>query len=288
MNSMTGYALKTAEFDDYTVHCEIKSLNNRFLELKFRLPPYVPELEQMIRGRIKAEIKRGKVEVYVRVEAKEKSELEIIKALLLKYHGIVKEIEETCDLALQVSVSELLAMRNILGHHEEYSYIELPAERIVGVFDETLAAFSESRHTEGEHTKKDIGRHIEDLKSSLYRIEEECPAIVERYTSHLKEKISELVDGKVDETRLMMEAAIYAGKMDIAEEISRINGHLKRLEGLVCGNGSCGREMDFLVQELLRETNTIGSKVGDYTVSGEVVNMKTVLDKIKEQVRNIE
>ena len=285
---MTGYALKTVEFEDYTVHCEIKSLNNKFLEVKLRLPPYMPEIENSLRKYMKASIKRGKVEVYIRVEVKERTEFEIIKSLLRKYYGIVREIEEDADFHLQVSVSELLGMKNILGHHEEYSYIDLPSERIVEVFEQTLLLFNESRYIEGENTKMDITQYIGTIMKSLKKIEKTCPAIVERYKSQIKQRIQELLDDKVDETRLMIEVGIFASKVDISEEISRINSHVKRALGLIERNESCGRELDFIIQELHREINTIGSKVGDYAVSDEVINIKTMLEKIKEQVRNIE
>ena len=285
---MTGYALKTADYEDYAVHCEIKSLNNKFLEIKFRLPPYIPELENTLRKILKASVKRGKVEVFIRIEAKERAELEIIKSLLRKYSSIVRGIEEDTDLHFQASVSDLLAMRNILGQHEEYTYCDLPAERIISLFEETLSAFNESRYTEGENTKNDISSYIDDINRSLRTVEGACPSVVERYKAQIRERIVELLDSKVDETRMMMEVGIFASKVDISEEVSRIKGHMERVKELIENEDACGRELDFIVQELLREINTIGSKVPDYAVSGEVVNMKTALEKIKEQVRNIE
>jgi len=123
---------------------------------------------------------------------------------------------------------------------------------------------------------------------SLKKIEDACPAVVERYKAQIKQRIQELLDDKVDETRLMIDVGIFASKVDISEEISRINSHVERAVGLIESKESCGRELDFIIQELHREINTIGSKVGDYAVSEEVINTKTMLEKIKEQVRNIE
>jgi uncharacterized protein (TIGR00255 family) len=286
--SMTGYALQTAEFEDYTVNCEIKSLNNKYLEIKFRLPPYMTGLENSIRKSLKVAVKRGNIEVYIRVDAKEHTEFEIIKSLLMRYYGIIKELEAATDFPLQASVSELLAMRNILGRSEEYSFIDLPVDRIMELFEKTLGVFNENRYREGENTKIDISRHVDSILTSLQRVEGDVPTIVEKYKSQIKGRIVELLNGKVDETRLMMEVGIFAGKVDISEEITRIQGHIKRVHSLIRSEESCGRELDFTVQELFREINTIGSKVPDYAVSEEVVNMKTALEKIREQVRNIE
>jgi uncharacterized protein (TIGR00255 family) len=285
---MTGYAQKSVESGDYTLHCEIKSLNNKFLEMKFRLPPYLFGLESKLRQMLKSSIKRGKVEVFIRVEVKENLEFDFIKSLLKRYYNIIKVIEGETDLKVQVSISELLSLRNLLGQRDEYSFIQIPDEKVVDIFAQTLNALQKSRHIEGNNTKKDLITYIKDITNSLKKIEKKCPQVTQRYKNQLKERINELLNNKVDEARLMMEVGIFSSKVDISEEISRINGHVGKMVVLINSNESCGRELDFIVQELNREINTIGSKVPDFTISEEVVLTKTSVEKIKEQVRNIE
>ena len=285
---MTGYAQKSVESGDYTLLCEIKSLNNKFLEMKFRLPPYLFGLESKLRQMLKSSIKRGKVEVFIRVDVKENLEFDLIKSLLKRYYNIIKVIEGETDLKVQVAISELLSLRNLLGQRDEYSFIQIPDEKVVAIFTQTLNAFQESRHIEGDNTKKDLITYIKDITNSLKKIKKKCPKVTQRYKNQLKERINELINSKVDEARLMMEVGIFSSKLDISEEISRISGHIGKMVVLIKSHESCGRELDFIVQELNREINTIGSKVPDFTVSEEVVLTKTSLEKIKEQVRNIE
>jgi uncharacterized protein (TIGR00255 family) len=286
--SMTGYAQRSIEYDDFTLYCEIKSLNNKYLELKFRLPPFLLGCEKILRQMLKSSIKRGKVEVFMRVEIKENLEFDFIKSLLKRYSDIVKGIERETDLNLQVSISELLSFRNLLNQRDEYTFIQVPDEKVVEIFTQTINLFQESRHIEGENTKKDLLTYIREITSSIKRVEKKCPKITKKYKEQLRDKINELLNSKVDEARLMMEVGIFASKVDISEEISRVHCHIDKMVTLINSNESCGRELDFIVQELNREVNTIGSKVPDFTVSEEVVRAKTSLEKIKEQVRNLE
>ncbi len=288
MNSMTGYALKSSEFKDYTVYVEIKSLNNRFLELKFKIPPYMENLESRLRKRLKASVKRGKVEVCIKVEAKGHLESKFIKSMIERYYGLIKDIEGKTDFRFQVSLSEILSLKSLINPYEEIAYMHIPAKTVEEIFDDALKDFQDSRYIEGENTKKDLLKYMQMITNSLKRIENVYPSVIVKYKNQLKEKIYELMDGKVDEARLMMEVGIFASKVDISEEISRINGHIGKMLNIIKSNRVCGRELDFIIQEINREINTIGSKVPDYAVSEEVVNTKTSLDKIKEQVRNIE
>jgi uncharacterized protein (TIGR00255 family) len=285
---MTGYAQRSTESEDYTLYCEIKSLNNKYLDMKFRLPPYLLRLENKLRQMLKSSIKRGKVEIFIRVDVKENLEFDFIKSQLKRYYSIIKGIEGEVDFKIQVSISELLSLRNLLGQHDEYSFIQVPDKKVIEIVTQTLEAFQGSRYVEGENTKKDLMTYIKHITNSLKKIAKKCPGVTQRYKKQLKERIQELLNSKVDEARLMMEVGIFASKVDISEEVSRIRGHIDKMVSLINMNESCGRELDFIVQELNREVNTIGSKVPDFEISAEVVLVKTSLEKIKEQVRNIE
>jgi uncharacterized protein (TIGR00255 family) len=314
---MTGYASKAFEYQGFNILIEIKSLNNKFLDVRFRLPSSLGfagpgpvsatkgassskgvtqqqgistpgSLEWRLRRIIKRHINRGKIDVYISLTAEEDYEFTMIKSMIDRYYGIIKKIEDETSISIQLSLSEILLMKNMLNPHEDIVRTDIPEDVIEGIFAETLEAFQESRRIEGEDTREDIYGCIEMIKKSLKKIEKEYQPIVDRYKIQLKEKIRDLVDEKLDETRLVIEAGIYAGRVDVSEEISRIKGHTDKMLRTIKSDGSCGRELDFITQEINREINTIGSKVPDFSVAESVITVKTYLERIREQVRNIE
>lgn len=288
MNSMTGYAAQSFEFDEYAIFIQIRSLNNKFLDIRFKLPFYLEYLEEKLRRRLKSYVKRGKVDVFVKVSAKEQLELRMLRELFSKYGRLLSEVERETDFRMQVSLSDLLSVRYFFNNTEEMGYIEIRDEDFEKCFIQTVEKFQESRHAEGEMTKTELRYHISEINSIIEKIEATYPAVVDSYRTQLKEKVQELIGSQVDETRLMMEVAVYANKADISEEISRIKSHVSKMEEIIGSSGTCGRELDFISQELNREINTVGAKVPDYTISECAVQIKTALEKIKEQVRNIE
>jgi uncharacterized protein (TIGR00255 family) len=285
---MTGYASKTCDYQDYTLTVEVKSLNNKFLELRFRLPPVLDHLEERLRRVIKQFVQRGKVDVFINLSAKEARELQSIKMMIGKYYGIMEKIREETGYGSQATLSEIIALKNLINPFEDVGYADIPDELVEKVFTETVRCFQDSRAAEGEHAKRDILSYIEAISASLGRVERLFPEVSVRYREQLKDKIRDLVDGKLDETRVIMEAGIFASRVDVSEEISRVRGHIGKFLLTAGAAGACGRELDFIVQEMGREVNTIGAKVPDYSVAEEVVSMKTNLEKIKEQVRNVE
>jgi uncharacterized protein (TIGR00255 family) len=267
---------------------EVKSLNNKFLELRFRLPPALDHLEERLRRIVKRFVQRGKVDVFVKLVAKEERELQSIKMMIGKYYGIMKKIREETGYGSQETLSEIIALKNLINPFEEVGYADIPDEFVEEVFTETVRCFQDSRAAEGEHAKRDILSYIDAISSSLSRVERLFPEISVRYREQLRDKIRDLVDGKLDEARIVAEAGILASRVDVSEEISRARGHIGKILRITGASGACGRELDFIVQEMGREVNTVGAKVPDYGVAEEVVSMKTNLEKIKEQVRNVE
>ncbi len=321
MYSMTGYASKSFEHQGFNILIEIKSLNNKFLDIRFRLPASLGysspgsisppggrssrdakaspgggpsggkppgSLEWRLRKIIKQHVKRGKIEVLISLTAEEDQEFTVIKSIIDRYCGIIKKIQDETSFNIQISLSEILLMKNLLNPHEDIIRPDISGEVIEEMFGETLKAFQESRSIEGEDTKEDIFGCIEMIKTSIEKIEKEYPPIVDKFKIQLKEKIRNLVGEKLDESRLIIEAGIYASKVDVSEEISRINGHTLKLLRTIESDGSCGRELDFITQEINREINTIGSKVPDFSVAENVITVKSYLERIREQVRNIE
>jgi uncharacterized protein (TIGR00255 family) len=285
---MTGFAFRSFEYEDCTLYIEIKSLNNKFLEMRIKLPFQMEHFEEMIRGLVRQYVKRGKVDVSVRIVAKEQLEYNFVRSLLQKYSKIIKKLEEDTGYSLNMSVSELLSLTSFFNSYSDIAVVTIDEEVLRDAVVKTIDEFQESRFREGENTKEDIIEYVGAIVGSVESVGRMSPTIIEKYKTQLKDKINELVGGELDETRVLMEVAVYANKIDISEEISRIKGHLNKMLHIVEKDGSCGRELDFMSQEVNREINTIGAKVPDYTISEKVVDMKTNLEKIKEQVRNIE
>jgi uncharacterized protein (TIGR00255 family) len=289
VNSMTGYAALNFEYDEYTLNIEIRSLNNKFLDIRFKLPLYLEYMEERLRRILKIHVRRGKVDVTVKVAAKEQMELRVLKAIVSKYVRILNEVKRESDVELEVSLSDLLSLRHFFNETEDMTRIELDEKRFEACFIQTIERFQESRRAEGEMTKAEIQAHIREINETIGKIEALSPAVMETYRTQLKEKIRELIGSQIDETRLMMEVAVYANKTDISEELSRVKNHVRRMEEtLECSNAACGRELDFIGQEINREINTLGAKVPEYSISECAVRIKAALEKIKEQVRNIE
>lgn len=288
MYSMTGFAFKNFEFEDCTLFIEIKSLNNKFLEMRIKLPFQMEFFEEIIRSIAKKRVKRGKLDINIRVVAKEQMEYHFVRELLQKYSGIMRKLEEDTGYSLDISVSELLSLASFFNSYSDIAAVSISEDALREAFVQTIEEFQDSRLREGENAKEDITAYIHAILESVESVERMSPAIIDKYKTQLQEKINELISGKMDETRVLMEVGVFANKIDISEEISRIKGHLKKMLSIIQKDGSCGRELDFMSQEVNREINTIGAKVPDYAISEKVVDMKTSLEKIKEQVRNIE
>lgn len=288
MHSMTGYVSRCFEFDDFSIFIEIKSLNSKYLEIKFNLPIHLEYMVNRFRDILRKSVKRGRVDVNVTLIAKEKMEYKLLKALVEKYYSIFRRIEEDTGYRLNLSFSDLFSLRSVFSSLGEAFSIPVPEEKLEKNFQETVEDFQRFRLREGDLARADIAMYIDVIERSLKSIESDYPSLVVRYKEQLKNKIRELIDAEIDENRLVMEACIFATKADVSEEISRMRGHLASMRSLIDSGRSCGRELDFITQELHREINTLGSKVPEYSVSEQVVFIKTSIEKIKEQVKNIE
>jgi len=285
---MTGYASRSFEREELVLFWEIKSLNYRYLEVRVRMPPALEQFENLVRRLTGGLVSRGKVEVTLKLAAAERMELNLLRGQIVKYHRFLTDIARETGISLQHSLSELLALRTLLGGREEEPQACLTEEDLRGMFQEVAGEFDRSRREEGAMTRREIEGYLAGLSRSVDQVEAALPGVVERFREGLEERIRELVREQVDETRIVTEAGIYANKVDVSEEVARIRGHLEKMKEALSCEGPCGRELDFVTQELLREINTVGSKVPDYEIARMAVEMKTGLDKIKEQVRNVE
>ncbi|MBD5539612.1 MAG: YicC family protein [Lachnospiraceae bacterium] len=291
IKSMTGFG--RAEVSDeqrkYTV--EIKAVNHRYLDVSVKMPKKLNFFESSIRNLLKEYIQRGKVDLYITYE--DLSE----QTVSVKYHADVaavymnylKEMEESFGLENDIRVSTLSRYPEVFSMEEQ----EIDEEGIWKGLEKsvTLAAeaFVESRVKEGENLKADLLDKLDGMLSHVAYIEENAPKIIDEYKQKLQGKVRDLMeDNRIDENRLLMEVTLFADKICVDEEIVRLKSHIEMVKNTLTEGGSVGRKLDFIVQEMNREANTILSKSTDLEISNRGIELKTEIEKIREQIQNIE
>mgnify|MGYP001325780764 CR=1 FL=1 len=289
--SMTGFGRASAENEEVKFTVEIRTLNHRYLDINIRLPRSISFLEEQIRNVIKDNLTRGRVDVYIssNVQGGDVTYVELNKALADSYIECFNELAERYGLDNDISVSLFANIPDIFTPVEKEQDEEQISSLILKAVNEALDAVKEMRRNEGRRMSEDILKRAELISSMVEAIEERAPVVVEEYRSKLRSRISELLSSTdLDENRFNAEVLYYAERSNITEEIVRLKSHLEQLEQILSEEGSIGRKLDFLVQEMNREANTIGAKSGDLTIVNHVVNMKSEIEKIREQVQNIE
>lgn len=292
MQSMTGYGRCEKTIEDMDISVEIKSVNHRFADYNIRVPRFYGFLEDKVRKYLQNHISRGKIDVYISIINKndDSRQVSLNSALAGGYVNALKEIAKTYNLTDDISVSTLARFGDIFEVEYKEQDEQILFERVKVVLDEAIQNFIQMRVREGEKLKEDILNRKELIKDYLKKVEELAPGSVENYKIKLDERIKELIgDIKADESRILTEIAIFADRICITEEIVRLSSHLSEFERIVAtGEEAVGRKLDFLLQEMNREVNTMGSKSNDLEISKCVVSMKTELEKIREQIQNIE
>lgn len=288
--SMTGYGRGTIETEQFTVIVEVKSVNHRFLEFSIRMPKTLLVMEDKIKKKISEEISRGRVEVYVTIEGAGQYEKKVVVdwPLLEEYMHSLKLIGEKYQLQDEISLKDILQCNDIITIEEKPTENDELAEALLNCLEIAIQQLKEMRIMEGEQLEKDLQEQLNVLKNKVEDMKEYAPLIVQQYANKLKKRMEELARGEIDESRLVNEVAIFADKIDINEEITRLLSHIEQFLQALQLNVPIGRKLDFLVQEMNREVNTIGSKGNDSQIAREVVEMKSILEKLKEQVQNIE
>lgn len=291
IRSMTGYGRCQQVLDGWDVTVELKSVNHRFFECSTRLPRTCGFLDDKLKAFLQQHIARGKVEVYVSLDAVETadSRVEINLPLAKAYRDALQQMAETLAVRDDCSVMGLSRFPDVLTVRKN----EADEEAIWNVVRETTAValekFVAMREREGERMRDDVLSRRAFLLERVAIVEERSPQTVREHMEKITERMRDLLgSATVDEQRLLTEAALFADKIATAEETVRLRSHLDQLEQLVCSNEPVGRKLDFLVQEINRETNTIGSKAQDLQLAQVVVDMKAEIEKIREQIQNIE
>ena len=291
ISSMTGYGRYEIQENERKVLVEISSVNHRYLDLNIRMPRVLMHLEDEIRKILKEKVARGKVEVSLTYQSTSKEDIDIVvnTALAEVYlEGLRKMgsqfgLEDDLKLSALMNVNDLMTFQKKAADEEEVSKI------IYKGISGALVNFIQMRMNEGMALKEDILMKSKKLSQMIETIELRSPEVVKGYQQRLENRLGQLLqEAPIDESRIATEIALFADKCAIDEEITRLKSHIKQLEEILTEGGVVGRKLDFLMQEMNREANTIGSKANDYEITTNVVALKTEIEKIREQVQNIE
>ncbi|MDY5377372.1 MAG: YicC/YloC family endoribonuclease [Eubacterium coprostanoligenes] len=291
LKSMTGFGRAQKEIDGYVITVELKSVNHRYFEFSSRVPRQYGFLDEKLKSYINGKVSRGKIECYVTIEALNTDTADVVvnHTLATAYVNALKEIAKTYELKDDFGASTssrftvvLVVIKSDEDEEKLWGYVQ-------EVCSEAIDKFVAMREVEGSKMKDDIYSRGQFILDCVSYIEERSPQTVKEYNDKLVERVHELLgDVSLDESRILQEVAIYADKVAVAEETVRLRSHIEQLNAFISSDEPVGRKMDFLVQEINRETNTIGSKANDVDIARKVVDIKAEVEKIREQIQNIE
>lgn len=290
MKSMTGFGRASLESNGKNYIIEIKTVNNKYSDITVKSPKRLSFMEDKIRKQIANRITRGKVEVSVSFfDFSNKSKNVVLnKEIAKEYIKQLREIADENNLSENISVVEIAKLPDILNSIDSDNDEEIASEALQ-CLNMALDSLIEMRKTEGENIKQDLLVRIERVHNLVDKIAENSKGIVEEYVSKLEKRVKEILKTDVvDENRIAQEAVIYADKTSIEEELTRLNSHIVQFKELVNSDGPVGKKLDFMIQEMNRETNTIGSKAGSGEITKAVIDLKVELEDIREQIQNIE
>ena len=291
VKSMTGYgrARATRNLRDITV--EVRSVNNRYLDCTVKMPRMYAFAEAAVKGRVQKAVSRGKVDVFITVDATaaDTVQVSVNTALAAQYAKALEALAAVCGTEEHVTPEQLSRFPDVLTVTKAEEDLETVSEDLCAVVDEALDAFNAMRAVEGAKLAEDIGGRLTTIEGLVAQVVERSPETVSEYRRKLTQRMQEVLQStSIDEQRILQEAAIYADKIAVDEETVRLRSHVEQLRGMLQREKPTGKDMDFLMQEFNRESNTIGSKCSDLAISEVVVALKGEVEKIREQVQNIE
>ncbi len=291
IKSMTGYGRAQGSFSGGDITVEVKSVNNRYLDCGVKLPRGYAYLEEGIKSQVQKTISRGKVDVFITINAAgaDNVKISVNEPVAKGYIDAMRQLVQEYGIQDDISASAISRFSDVfLVEKQEQDENEVKSA-ISGVVAEALSAFDAMRTREGEALKTDLLQKAEGILALVSKVEERSPITVRAYRERLTAKMQEVLeDRQIDEARIIQEAAIYADKVAVDEETVRLRSHVDQLQNMLSEGGVIGRKLDFLMQEMNREANTIGSKGNDVEQARNVVNIKSELEKIREQIQNIE
>lgn len=289
IRSMTGFGQGEGQAVGLTFRVEIRSVNSRFREVKVKMPRALFALEERIKGLVAQQVSRGRIEVWVRIEGEAPwSRIQVNRQLAQDYLAALGELKESLDLEGRPDLSLMAGLGDIFVLAEERPETEAVWPGLNQAVNQALDGLVAMRQAEGERLAADIATRLESVAAAVERVSEDAPQLRDAAVERIKERVANLIEQEVDPQRLAQEAAFLTDKSDVTEEIVRLRSHLEQVKAFLTDGGIVGRKLDFLIQEVYRELNTIGSKAGDPEISREIIEAKAEQEKIREQVQNLE
>ena len=291
VKSMTGYGRAEDTLNGCTITVELRSVNNRYLDCNVRMPRLYLFAEETIKSRVQNTISRGKVDVFVTLDSTggEQVQVSVNQPLADGYYAALTQLAERYGLSKDISVSLLSRFPDVLLAEKAEEDVEQRAQDICSVLDRALDDFDQMRTREGARLEADVLSRAARIEELVGKVEERSPQTVAEYRAKLEARMNEVLSNtQLDPARILTEAAIFADKVAVDEETVRLRSHIGQLRHMLEQGGATGRKLDFLIQEFNREANTIGSKCSDIDIARHVVDIKAEIEKIREQVQNIE
>ena len=292
MKSMTGFGRKDYRDEEIDCSIEIKTINHRFRDFFVKIPKTLNPIEEKIRNTVSQSVARGRIEIFIKYTELGTKNRRIVfnRDLAKNYISVLNEIRRLDSMiGDDLSLSLISKFPDVIMIEEDIDDYESIWLKIQPVLEKTLDEVAASREREGNALKNDVVNRCRVVRDQVKKIKEKSPDMLARYRDELREKISSYVESvEIDEKRLLTEVALMTDKLNIDEELTRLQSHLDRLEGMVEETEPVGRKLDFLIQEVNREINTIGSKASDLAIANIVVDVKSEIEKIREQIQNIE
>jgi uncharacterized protein (TIGR00255 family) len=289
---MTGYGKGEASSSGFRIKVELKSVNNRYLDITVKLPRYLIYLEESIKKLIKEKLGRGKVDVFINLDFESISSLEVKVdiPLAMNFKNALSDLKDQLQIEDSIRLSNILSIPDVIRTEKRDLDEASVWETLRSAIDSALSQIVVMRESEGQQLKLDMLEKLGKIEEITSEVKIRSPLVVEEYRRKLNERIAALLEEPaiIDQDRLAMEVAIYADKSSIDEELTRMNSHIAQFRSIIEEDGAVGRKLDFLIQEFNREVNTIGSKSSDSIIVNKVVDLKSEIEKIREQVQNIE
>ncbi|UEB33419.1 YicC/YloC family endoribonuclease [Finegoldia magna] len=291
MKSMTGFGSSSLELEDCSIDIEIKSVNNRYLDFNFSMPSYLNFMLEDMKSLIKNKLKRGRVDVYIKIKKYQLSvdSVDINYELAQKIKEKLDSLNQKLDMASDINVRDLVKYDDVMSFTYKDLDNEFLHDNILKVLDESVNKIYSMRSIEGDNLREDLSTNLSKIEEQISKISSLTENSVKEYRENLFNKISELLDEeKIDKDRMYLEVALMADKADINEELKRFDSHIVQFKSAMDMKDCIGRKLDFIIQEMNREINTISSKSNNESISVCVIEVKSLIEKLREQVQNIE
>ncbi len=291
IKSMTGYGSAKGQAEGLEITVELKSVNNRYLDTSVRLPRSFIFAEDTVKSAVQSHISRGKVDVFVSVDSSAADDMviKVNEPLLKSYVEAIRHISEEYSLVNDMTALNVSRFPDVLSVEKKDLDADAIAAAISTITEKALDDFDAMRLREGEKLRDDVLNRLDTIDALVRRVEEEAPNTVAEYRARLEQKMAEVLGtAGIDESRILSEAAVFADHIAVDEETVRLRSHMAQLKTMINGSSPTGRKIDFLIQEFNREANTIGSKCQNSDIAHVVVDLKSEIEKIREQIQNIE